>query len=57
MKDARGREFKIGDQVSIPLDGEEFQDDQVCETFEVVLALKHKDGRMIAPINEMGYIK
>jgi hypothetical protein len=56
MKDSRGRVFEIGDTVSVPLDGEEMYSEQVAETFEVVMALRHKDGRMIYPINEMGII-
>lgn len=56
MKDSRGRTFELGDKVSIPLDGEEMYDEQIAETFEVVMALRHKDGRIICPINEMGII-
>lgn len=57
MQDARGKTFKIGDKVSVPIDGEEMYEEQICETYEVVMALRHEDGRMIYPINEIGFIK
>ena len=55
-KSADGHEWKEGDLVSLPLDGEEFEDEQICENGRVVLAiLNETTGQIIYPIDEMGF--
>lgn len=57
MKDARGKEIKVGDVISIPLNGEEFHDEQICLKYDVILAFKPRDGgEIIEAVNEMGYL-
>lgn len=58
MKSADGHIWEEGDLVSLPLDGEEFESEQICETGIVVLAiLNQATGKVIYPINEMGFYK
>lgn len=58
MKSADGHIWELGDKVSLPLDGEEFQNEQICENGKVVLAiLNETTGKIIYPINEMGFYK
>jgi len=42
MKYANPKNAKVGDKVLVPINGEFMQDEQICQEYEVVLALKCK---------------
>jgi len=40
MKYAKAEDCYLGDIISVPIDGEYMQDEQICQSYEVVKALK-----------------
>ena len=56
MKDCDGKPVQTGDIILIPIDGEIFHEEKICEEWEVINALRHKDGTIIPYNNEAGYL-
>jgi len=60
MKDINDRDVQLGDIILIPLPGEPLVtkgfEQQICEKWTVVPALRDQEGKLIAYSDEMGYL-